>query len=607
VLDGKIYIFGGDVFDGASLVAQTKTEVLDPAAGTWDDAAVAELPSASGEGRAYGFGTASGYELAGKIVIAGGGVWPSAWNEVEAYDVATDSYDYAFPNLTTARRDHAGFFVPGNPGALWVFGGWAGSDSAPFGPPEYFQVEQTGPGEPDISVEPASLSAELCPDSQDTQTLRICNVGTEPLYWSLSEVPAERTWSGSMQFVPVKATRGAAGNPGISASAQTGFQVAPEAPANPAAVLWDQPPSSVNQNAYIDQEFPDYPEYSSFLADDFVNADTWKIGDIFIPGNGWNGFSSLLNADSLTWQIYADDGGMPDGDPSGGGNPPLWTLTLAPTDPQVTISTGRGGMPSDTTLDLAVPMLVPAGHWWLVFYPTMFFGTGGQFGREPSDTTNFYVGQFINPGGGFGYGTAWQAWTVIGPTQQDIAFRLEGPVCCGPGIPWLSEDPTTGTALPGECADVAVTFDSAGLAPGDYSGSLVADSNDPDEPMVEVPVQLTVVACGNNELHINRTKIFRHPSAPMVVKVVTQFEILDQNGNPVPGATMAGEWTLPDASVVPGVPFYGLTDAKGHEKFRLMAAQLGTYMFCVTGITAPGFVPWDPGDPLACTSIEVFP
>ena len=462
---------------------------------------------------------------------------------------------------------------------------------------------------PDIEVNPASLSAEQCPDTATTQTLSICNVGTAPLEWSLSELPAKGLLAGSMPFVPVKVTGDADGNPGISASSPAGEPVQPVPAANPEAVVWDQPLSTVNQNAYVDQDFTDYPDYSSFLADDFVNAEWWDISTIFVPGNGWNDFSSLLSADSLTWQICADNAGVPDGDPSGGGNPPVWTLTLAPADPQVTITTGSDGMPSNATLNLATPVTVLAGHWWLVFYPTMSFGSGGQYGRQPADTLNGGWGQFINPGGGFGYGTAWQSWAEIGATQQDIAFRLEAGVCCGPDIPWLSEAPTSGTVLPGECQDVTVTFDSAAMAHGDYFGSLLIDSNDPDEPTVTVPVQLTVVPCGENELHIYRTKIFQHPSPPEVVKATSQLQIYDQNGLAVPGAAVAGEWTLPDASVVPGVPFYGLTDALGREKFQLKEVQIGTYTFCVTGVTAPGFQPWPvggyPGDPDPCLSIAI--
>jgi hypothetical protein len=191
-------------------------------------------------------------------------------------------------------------------------------------------------------------------------------------------------------------------------------------------VLWDQPLSSVDQNAYANQLFPDYPTYSSYLADDFTNSSPWNIGTIFVPGSGWNGFSSLLGATALHWRIYADCGGVPCGNPSGGGSPAAWSLTLAPNNAQVTITTGSGGYPSNTLLQLSTPVNLPAGHWWLIFYPAGSFASFGQYGRQAADTNNGYTGQFINPGDAFGYGTAWQAWTVLGSTRHDIAFRLEG-------------------------------------------------------------------------------------------------------------------------------------------------------------------------------------
>ncbi len=71
-VDGKIYAFGGDTFDGAALIAQTMAEVMaDPAgAGTWNDAAVADLPIAGDEGRAFGYDSDSPYPYAGQIVLA---------------------------------------------------------------------------------------------------------------------------------------------------------------------------------------------------------------------------------------------------------------------------------------------------------------------------------------------------------------------------------------------------------------------------------------------------------------------------------------------------------------------------------------------------------
>jgi len=314
-------------------------------------------------------------------------------------------------------------------------------------------------GEADIVVDPLALDAELCPDETEEQIVTICNNGNIALDWNLAELPAVRA------AIPFYGPR-------------------------PKVVLWDQPLSTVNQNAYVNQEFGDFTDYSSFLADDFTNSALWTIDTIFVPGNGWNGFTTLFNATALNWQVYADCAGVPCGDPSGGGSPPVWSLTLAPTDAQVTITNGTGGFPSDTTLVLATPFNLPAGHWWFIFYPTMDFATGGQFGRQPSDTVNGSIAYFINPGGGFGLGTAWQPWSVIGATQNDIAFRLEGTVF---DVPWMSEDPIGGSVLPGECVSVTVTFDSTGLTPGDYFANLGIYSNDPDSPEVILPVSLTVL------------------------------------------------------------------------------------------------------------------
>ena len=294
---------------------------------------------------------------------------------------------------------------------------------------------------------------------------------------------------GSLPLVPVTVEPSQAVPEGMTPSSTPDRLGTPTNSANPEAVLWDQPLSTVNQNAYVDQVFPDWPTYSSYLADDFSNTAPWMIQTIFIPGDGWSGFSTLFNATELTWQIYADAGGVPAGDPSGGGAPALWTLTLPPTDTQVIITNGTpGGLPSNTQLNLTNPVNLLPGHYWLIFYPTMEFADG-QYGRQPSDTTNGYTGQFINPGEGFGFGPNWQDWNILGPAQTDIAFRLEGVIF---NIPWLSENPINGTLGWGQCQMIPVTFNSTGLALGDYFGALRISSNDLYNPVVNVGVTLTV-------------------------------------------------------------------------------------------------------------------
>ncbi len=90
------------------------------------------------------------------------------------------------------------------------------------------------------------------------------------------------------------------------------------------SVLWNQPLSTVSQGPIMDQDFPDFSLWSSFLADDFEVTTPWLIDTFFVPGGGYNGFTTLFNATNLTFMIYADDHGMPAGDPSGGGALPVW-------------------------------------------------------------------------------------------------------------------------------------------------------------------------------------------------------------------------------------------------------------------------------------------
>jgi hypothetical protein len=213
-----------------------------------------------------------------------------------------------------------------------------------------------------------------------------------------------------------------------------------------AMVLWDQPLSIVNTYPYYSNMFVPSNDSDTFLADDFVNAQTWEISTIFVPGSFWTRFgnqSSLGNATALNWAIYADDNGKPDGDPSGNGNAPHWSLRLLPPfsdyDYQATITRGSYTYKSDATLNLTTPLSLAAGHYWLIFYPELEYYTYGGYGRQPADTLNNAVSQFIEPGGGDqGFPTEWTSvlnvpWTELpnpkpALTQQDFAFRIEGTI-----------------------------------------------------------------------------------------------------------------------------------------------------------------------------------
>ena len=191
-------------------------------------------------------------------------------------------------------------------------------------------------------------------------------------------------------------------------------------------VLWDQPLSPLNQNAYVNQQFPDVPTYTTVLADDFVASVPWQVGTLFVPGDGWNGFSTLQLATALHWAVYPDAGGVPAGHPGDGVTVPAWSISLPPGDPQITVDTGVNGWPSNTTLQLAEPFTLPAGRWWLMAYPDLTYSPGGQYGRHVADGAAGFSAKLINPGGGFGLGTGWLELSAIGASETGLAFRIDG-------------------------------------------------------------------------------------------------------------------------------------------------------------------------------------
>ncbi len=128
VVDDKIYAIGGNY--GLTIISVRMVEVLDPNAPnpTWNDAAVADLPTECSESRAFGFDSGSPYldpdgtPLGGKIVSGcGRGSWFNQLPDVYVYDTSLDFWD-DFPFLNKDRRSQAGEFVPDTPG-VWIWGG----------------------------------------------------------------------------------------------------------------------------------------------------------------------------------------------------------------------------------------------------------------------------------------------------------------------------------------------------------------------------------------------------------------------------------------------------------------------------------------------------
>jgi subtilisin-like proprotein convertase family protein len=77
---------------------------------------------------------------------------------------------------------------------------------------------------------------------------------------------------------------------------------------------------------------------------------------------------------------------------------------------------------------------------------------------------------------------------------DDVAITATaGGQCSAPtAIPWLTVSPANGSTAGGGSTPVTLTYNSASLAQGTYTGTLCIASNDPDEALVTVPITLNV-------------------------------------------------------------------------------------------------------------------
>jgi len=359
--------------------------------------------------------------------------------------------------------------------------------------------------DPNIDVEPLSLSAEQLPDKLTQQTLTISNTGEGDLNWEILEEPALRTVemegplarqrsAPSVGVAPTAELNGAIALAAAGAApgaAPVGGGASPDYRGS-RAVLHDQT-DNAGTNGFPSQDFEaSLDAYDNQGADDFVipaGDGSWTIEEVYVLGSysAGGGPTPAVNV-----FFYQDSAGLP-------GAQVYSALGLIPVDAA-----------GDLTIALPVPAVLPAGTYWVSVQAAMDYGAGSQWfwSTRGVQSNNPYAWQ--NPGGGFG--TPCSAWAygagvcaVGGGVEPDALFRLAGtigglaPLCSAPAdVPWLSVNPISGTLPPGNVTPVDVSFDSAGLAPGTYTANLCIESDDPDPgpgnetELVVVPLELVV-------------------------------------------------------------------------------------------------------------------
>ncbi|HSF80859.1 MAG TPA: S8 family serine peptidase, partial [Anaerolineales bacterium] len=154
-------------------------------------------------------------------------------------------------------------------------------------------------------------------------------------------------------------------------------------------------------------------------------------------------------------------------------------------------------------------------------------------------------------------------------------------------VPWLSATPSSGTTAPLASSMIDVSFDSTGLAPGEYSANLCVESDSPGTEMVQVPIRLTVLppfalTC-NGEVAGFETGI---PSG---------WQVIDNEGFGVVWTTIAGSGETGNYTGGAGDAATASSDRAGAKPFN---TELRTASFDLSG--------WLPSDEIYLTYLANY-
>ncbi len=318
---------------------------------------------------------------------------------------------------------------------------------------------------PAINVTPNSMAATLPPDDSTSQVLTIANTGAAPLDWTIEEAPVSLPLQLSLQ------------GGGLDAANRAPLQLVLDDGSGENAIgvggvqfIW------FNRFSPTAGQFPvtlDRVDIMFGYPGSTGGISVGQLVDIYLyedadgnPANGATHRASLNSqavqaTDGTTWSSY--DLLAP-------------VIFDGPGDILIAVVNRTAGVTPSTfpaVIDQSSPSQLRS---WV------------GFGAVPGDPP-------VLPLPNFGiidsFGAAFAGnWLLRG-------FGTFEAACDNPDdVTWLSVAPNNGTTAAGGSSNVDVTLDSTGLGAGVYEAMLCISSNDPDNPLVEVPVTLTVEALG---------------------------------------------------------------------------------------------------------------
>ncbi len=144
------------------------------------------------------------------------------------------------------------------------------------------------------------------------------------------------------------------------------------------------------------------------------------------------------------------------------------------------------------------------------------------------------------------------------------------------GCPWLTENPPGGVLAGGGVQPVDVCVNAADLGPGIYECSLLIASNDPDEPLIQLPVVLELLPTLIATAEIAAT-------APVSV-----YTLPNRNGQPLSSCYLYGGMTT-DATITLTLTDGFGTPIQGFPQSDMwLETSLGGLLTCYQGSIADG-------------------
>ncbi len=316
-------------------------------------------------------------------------------------------------------------------------------------------IPQSSGADPDIDVDPSSVSSTQTTNTVTQHPVDINNVGGATLDWSIFEDGATGSpaglWSDNFDSYAVGTNlhgvggwKGWANDPNATA-----FTTDAQALSSPASVDIAGASDLVH-------------EYSGATSGQWVYT-AWQ----YVPGD-MTGLSYFIMLNTY------DDGGATNN----------WSTQVSfdATNGAVISEFEGNQLPlvTDEWVEVRVEIDLDA-DWQMIFYD-------GQLLSEKSWTEG-------NSGGGaLNIGAVDLFANGASSVYYDDMSLVQGAGTCDAAadIPWASVSPDNGSTNGGSTTTVTVEFDASGLLPDTYTGALCVESNDPDEPLVVVPLEMIV-------------------------------------------------------------------------------------------------------------------